>query len=800
MTNKMLLNSLKPKEIQKLFTDIAETSQDLIWECDEQGRCIYLNPAWKETTGYRLKEMIGRPFLNFHPAEIAKQDLQEFYKLLHKGTVKGYETINLSKTGEEIHLLINAKALLDDKGTIVGARGTACNITERMKIEEELKKSESNLQEVENIAKLGRWKLDLPKKILQCSELTLKIFELDPKQYGVSYEAFIETIHPDDRKRVILAHTESVTIKKSYEISYRLLMKDGRIKWLNEVCRTEFDSHGQAVRSVGTVEEITDCKLSALYHKLSVEVLAILNKSADFRDSIQRILTAVQQTTGCDASGIRLQSGEDFPYFLQNGFSTDFLLTENTLIERDLNDSICRKPDGTVSLECTCGLVISGKTDPSNPLFTMGGSSWTNDSFPFLEVPLEDDPRHNPRNQCIHKGYASVALVPIRTKDQIVGLLQINGHKKGLFTLDAIYALEGIASHIGEAIMRKQAEDALEASQLNRQIISGAQEGIVVFDRDLLILVWNPYMEKMSGVPAADVIGHLPLEVFPMLKNSGLIERLNKILAGEKLETQEFPVNVPETDSSIWVADSSSPLRNTKGEVTGIISTVQNITVRKMDEKALKKTLGERETLLRELYHRTKNNMGVINGLLSLQASYFVNTDLKEAFDKAQNRIRSMALVHEKLYQSNDLSVINLKEYILDLFQLLLDSYMITGNQVTFNSEMEDVFVLIDTAIPCGLVLSELISNALKYAFPGESKGQIGIRLRRLDSGEIQIKVNDDGVGLPPGFDARRDGNMGFQTVFALVEQQLQGSISFELGQDLSCILNFKDDLYQKRV
>jgi PAS domain S-box-containing protein len=800
MTNKTLLNFLKPEEIQTLFTDMVETSQELIWQCDKDGRSIYLNPAWEEATGYRLEEMIGQSLSNFQPPEIAKRDLQEIPHLLNEGILKGYETIHLSKTGEELHLLLNAKLLFDEKGLIVGARGTASNITERRRVEEEFKKSEFYLNEIENIAKLGRWKLDPAINIMQCSDITLKIFEFDPKLFEIPYEAFIETIHPEDREKVNIVHAESVKTKNSYETAYRLLMKDGRIKWVNEVCRTDCDPHGHAIRSVGTVEEVTDCKLSALYHKLSVEVLAILNKSADFKESIQQILTAVKQSTGCDAAGIRLESGEDFPYFLQNGFSNDFILTENTLIERDPNDSISRNPDGTVSLECTCGLVISGKFDPSNPLFTAGGSSWTNDSLPFLDVSLEDDPRHNPRNQCIHKGYASVALVPIRTKDRIVGLLQINGHKKGLFTLDAIYALESIASHIGEAIMRKQAEDALEASQLNRQIISGAQEGIIVYDCDLRFLVWNPYMEKLSNIAASDVIGRHPLEVFPILKNTGLIERLEKVLAGENPETQEFPFGGSELDSFLWVADSSSPLRNTKGEITGIISTVQNITNRKMDEKALKKTLEERETLLRELYHRTKNNMGVINGLLSLQASYFENDNLKEAFDKAQDRIRAMALVHEKLYQSSDLSVINLREYILDLFQLLLDSYMITGNQVTFNAEMADVFVLIDTAIPCGLVLSELISNALKYAFPGETKGHIGIFLRRLDNGEIQIRVNDDGVGFPPGFDARRDGNMGFQTVFALVEQQLQGSVSFEIGHDLSCILNFKDDLYQKRV
>jgi PAS domain S-box-containing protein len=330
--------------------------------------------------------------------------------------------------------------------------------------------------------------------------------------------------------------------------------------------------------------DTTERKQTELYHNLSVEALAILNDSTDFRDSIQRILTAVKQTTACDATGMRLQAGEDFPYFLQNGFSSDFLLTENTLIERDSNGGLCRNPDGKVKLECTCGLVISGMTDESNPLFTKGGSCWTNDSLPLLDILAKNDPRNNPRNQCIHKGYASVALVPIRTKDRIVGLLQINGHKKGIFTLDAIHALEGIASHIGEAIMRKQAEDVLEASRLNRQIINNAQQGIIVYDRDLRFLVFNPFMEKLTGVPATNVIGRHTFEIFPELLDCGVIERLEKSLAGKTLETAEFSYTNPKTGRIVWRIDTNALLHNTKGEIIGIVTTVQDITERKQAE------------------------------------------------------------------------------------------------------------------------------------------------------------------------------------------------------------------------
>ncbi len=164
------------------------------------------------------------------------------------------------------------------------------------------------------------------------------------------------------------------------------------------------------------IRDITQRKLAEAYREASREVLQILNQPRDLHDSMQSVLAVLKTRTDSDAVGIRLQDGDDFPYFAQEGFSKEFLLTENTLTERAADGGVCRDEDGNVSLECTCGLVISGKTDPSNALFTPGGSFWTNDSMPLLDLPSDQDPRLRPRNQCMHHGYASMALVPIRDR------------------------------------------------------------------------------------------------------------------------------------------------------------------------------------------------------------------------------------------------------------------------------------------------------------------------------------------------------------------------------------------------
>ncbi|MBN1568361.1 MAG: GAF domain-containing protein [Acidobacteria bacterium] len=227
-----------------------------------------------------------------------------------------------------------------------------------------------------------------------------------------------------------------------------------------EAVEQEISSLHDRIRELEHSE--AEFKQNQRYQKLAARILEILNNPSTLSDSISPILEIIKQETAFDAVGIRLRSGDDFPYFVQNGFSHDFLLTENTLIVRDADGSPCRDETGKINLECTCGMVISGNTDPANPLCTEGGSVWTNNSLPLLELPSGQDPRLHPRNNCIHQGYLSVALIPIRARGEIVGLLQLNDREKDRFTLDIIRFFEGIGASIGVALMRKQEEEERE--------------------------------------------------------------------------------------------------------------------------------------------------------------------------------------------------------------------------------------------------------------------------------------------------------------------------------------------------
>ena len=235
--------------------------------------------------------------------------------------------------------------------------------------------------------------------------------------------------------------------------------------------------------------------------------------------------------------------------------------------------------------------------------------------------------------------------------------------------------------------------------------------------------------------------------------------------------------------------------RTPDGKPASILGSSVDITQEKEAEERLRASLKEKEVLLRELNHRTKNNMNLVCSLLNLNARSLADPEARRVFSDMTNRIISMSLVHEKLYQAKDLSHISLKQYFGELTRLAAESYGAREGSLRFLLDIEDLACPLDIAISLGLFSNELILNSCRHAFAEGGGGSISIALSRKDADEVRLLYSDDGPGLPEGYDLRRQGSMGTQTLLALGEMQLKGRVDFPAGSGFSCELRFTADL-----
>jgi len=239
-----------------------------------------------------------------------------------------------------------------------------------------------------------------------------------------------------------------------------------------------------------------------------------------------------------------------------------------------------------------------------------------------------------------------------------------------------------------------------------------------------------------------------------------------------------------------------APERDAAGAVRGYIAVITDVTERKQMEGQLRASLREKEVLLREIHHRVKNNFQVISSFLSLQSRFIEAPQLHAIFQECQNRIYAMALVHQHLYQAENLASIDFGTYLDSLAASLLRSYGVDPQRIQFTSTAEHVFLSVDTAVPCGLLVNELLSNALKHAFPPGQAGHLWVTLRRAADGQLRLTVRDDGVGLPEGVDVQTTSSFGMRLV-GLLAQQLRATVALERHPGTSVTLTFVEPTYQ---
>ncbi|WP_321421627.1 histidine kinase dimerization/phosphoacceptor domain -containing protein [uncultured Methanobacterium sp.] len=337
----------------------------------------------------------------------------------------------------------------------------------------------------------------------------------------------------------------------------------------------------------------------------------------------------------------------------------------------------------------------------------------------------------------------------------------------------------------------------IESEEKYKTLFNSNPDYRILLNQDMELLELNEAAIKTVG-PHFDQYKEVWIDGMGKILPEDNPENLKKSLMKIINLNQSGPVTpklIDKNGNTQWFEIYLTPIRIDE-KIIGYQGSGHNLTTLKMAEKELKNSLMEKEILLREIHHRVKNNMQIISSLLNLQSSFIKDPKAIEAFHESQTRIQSMAMVHEQLYQSGDLTQISIQDYILKLVNNLFYSYGIRKDQITMVTEISDIKLNLETVLPCGLILCEVISNSLKYAFP-EGEGEIRICLEFIDD-TLHLTISDNGIGLTEN-DYLENKSLGIQLIQTLTDQ-LDGELELDIEQGTQYKISFKEAEYRERI
>ncbi|MGZ7068446.1 MAG: PAS domain S-box protein, partial [Methanobacterium sp.] len=736
--------------------------------------------------------------------------------------------------GRGAYVFVKASPLYDDKGNIVGAIESIRDITERKEIEQDLKESEEKYRWLFEVSPLYLILVGLDGRLMDVNQAACDFVgtskeDLMAKHFselGIMPEEELP-LHYDNVTRILKGEEiepyESKYIDKNGEIHFAVthespIKKDGEVIAFQIICvdTTERKKMEEALKEEKEFAE-------NLIETANVIVLGL-----DPEGKVNIFNSAAEEITGYSSEEVLGNSFElilprerygyvwsKFYNLMEGGMPKYF---ENPILTKSgeerfitwQNNELYK--DGQIIGSISFGMDVTDRKNAEKAL--LESEEKYRDLIELLPQPVyESDLDGNITfanrvgldifgytREDMDKGLNMAQILSpqdhlkamediLKTLDGEELVSEYNAVKKdGTIFPVVVYAspiihenkVTGSRGIVIDTTELKRQEQELELINKNlmvseerfRALIDNTTSIIRILDKDGLIVFDSPSSSRILGYPEGYFIGKNPIDyIHPQ-------DRLN---AKDALkEVFEYRNDGIPTEFRIKKADGTyhpfeSIAQNLTGEpgIEGILIVTNSIFRRKKYEDKIKKSLKEKNVLLQEIHHRVKNNMQIISSLLNLQKEHVNSGEAINVLQESQNRVKSMALIHEKLYKSDNLMNINLKDYIQDLITDLFHSYGVSKEEVVPICDMEDIMLNVETAIPCGLIVSELVSNSLKYAFPPnirefqEKKGEIFVGLKSVGD-FIQLRIYDNGIGFPEGRDYNNLDTLGLRLVNVL--------------------------------
>jgi PAS domain S-box-containing protein len=811
-----------------------EGSNDGIWDWNVRTSVIFRSPKWAEMLGFDYSEIPNRieQWLDrIHPDDLVWVN-EKLQKHLRNETDSYFsEHRIICKNGEYKWFLHRGKVIIrDENGLPLRMVGTMTDITDRKVGEEELRQNEAKLKAIftgSNDAIM----LLTGEGFFDCNPKTLKMFGIESKELFTQIHPsdISPELQPDGQNSFDKAN-EMIRIafekgSNRFEWLHKKLTGE---PFPAEVLLSAFD-YGEERVLQATVLDISERKKSAdrlekqkefyenILNKIPAEIVVydanhkymFVNPSAikvpeyrefvigkddfqyyEYRNKDLNIAITLRErfeevkskgkvkeweNTFIDAQGQEITFLRGMiPIYNQANTMTQVLeygfdISERKAVEFSLKQS-----------EERLRLVLAGTNDGwwdwdllENKLFF--SKRWWN-MFGYEENEIELTPAlypnivHPEDKELVETSFERALSDGTSSYEIECRLLNKKGEytpilSRGLILRNSDNIPIRVSGSDMDLTERKRADAQLKQSEEQyRSLIENSPEIILIADQNENILFINFASERYEK---EEVIGK-SLYQFVDEKHHAMIRQAHEnIFKGANSESYETEGKNTDGTKS-WFLTHVGP-KYLDDRVTGLVLFIRNITDRKNAEDFIRQSLTEKEVLLKEVHHRVKNNLQIISSILNLQSSTIEDRQTLDLLRNSQDRIRSMSLIHELLYRTKDFSTIDFSEYIRSIATNLFQSYT-ENKKIELILELEDVFLDLDAAIPCGLIINELITNSLKYGFEADKGGTIKIMLQTLDK-QISLKIEDNGIGFPDHIDFRDTESLGMQLVVSLIEQ-----------------------------